>query len=513
MAITGVTSARAGAVSATLQALLSRKVGLASSQTEVATTTDPLGPAVLLESSNNLRSDGLYNSLGQLLIANQPAIAIAEGTTEAETQSLAITAAAERISGGDLSGGRADAEEILKDDPKNIEAVRLVAVTYLLEGDYRQAEQMYSRAAALVPDNAGYQDDVRIAQSLQSSDEEVLAVARREMTNPATRNRALRLLGQLTGRSPDSLDAYLALADGFTLAQKPESVFAALAGAAERAGDSRIDEVASRARDVAARLPQAASVHNLLGRVLLQTGDLDEGITELTQAADLDPYKLSFGTDLAVGYATRSLSRLESGDLSGARMDVTAAKVIAPTDPVVAEATARVAVYEARRDIATQRYSSALGKLSIAYYKRPGDAEFAEKLAALYTGLGTHLEGRSDDALALSAFAKAYALDPSSTVARKKVAELSFSLGVEAVDAKDYDKAITMLEQAYETYRLSSDYGQALANAYDLRGQLRVSLDELDLAIEDFKRGSSVDPTNTSLSAHYAAAVNQKNES
>ena len=44
-------------------------------------------------------------------------------------------------------------------------------------------------------------------------------------------------------------------------------------------------------------------------------------------------------------------------------------------------------------------------------------------------------------------------------------------------------------------------------SAYDARGQFRIALNDVDNAIEDLEKGIAVDPTNTTLIAHYTAAV------
>ena len=98
-----------------------------------------------------------------------------------------------------------------------------------------------------------------------------------------------------------------------------------------------------------------------------------------------------------------------------------------------------------------------------------------------------------------------------SVTVRKYVAEAAHAVGVAALNSLDYDSAIANLERAYATYRPDATYGKDLARAYNARGQQRVALNELDDAILDFSRGFSVDSTNTTLNANYAAAVAQKN--
>ncbi|MBU0719626.1 MAG: tetratricopeptide repeat protein, partial [Planctomycetes bacterium] len=338
----------------------------------------------------------------------------------------------------------------------------------------------------------------------------VLAVARRYIDTPSRRNQGLRLLKYLSDRSPTDTDAYLAMADGFHATREPELVVGALQEALRHADDTQIGEVVTRSQTLAKEYPRAGLSHNLLGRALQKAGRLDDAISELKIAADLAPYSRAYAEDLAGGYSSRALARLASGDTAGAHLDVSSAEAIVLTDPAVADATARVDAERARGDILSGRCSSALRKLGSAYHNAPDDTAFKWELSGLYLTVGARLEGKGDDALALSSYTRAYDLDPTSATGRRKVAELSYAQGMEAKTAKNYDRAITLLEQANSTYRITPSYRLELADAYDLRGQLNVNIGELDDALDDFERGLEVNPTNTSLIANYASAYQQR---
>ena len=103
------------------------------------------------------------------------------------------------------------------------------------------------------------------------------------------------------------------------------------------------------------------------------------------------------------------------------------------------------------------------------------------------------------------------ALEARSTSAtlRRNVALLSHQEGLSALSAKNYDSAITHLDRARTTNGLNTVYRLDLARAYDARGQLRRSLGDLDDAIDDFKKGFALDPSNTSLDANLSSALAQ----
>ncbi|MHC4698003.1 MAG: tetratricopeptide repeat protein [Planctomycetota bacterium] len=424
-----------------------------------------------------------------------------------EKRTETLKAIAAKIDGGDIKGGRADALKLLERRADDITVLRLVAHTHLAEKHYVEAERFYARASALAPDNAKLKDDVTIARVLQKDDREVLAHARRGLDSPTQRKTGMRLLLRLTDRSPDSSEAYLSLVDGYTADRKPALALIALHEAEQRADEDQIGQVISRAEKLAREHPDIGLPHNILGRAQAKVGRFNEAINELEIAVDLTQDKSKYVIDLADAYIARANEKLARGDAAGATPDLLAARDLDPFSRGLAEATAQVALHDARRDVMLGRYVNALRNLNTAARNGPDDASFKKKVAALYASVGAHFRDSGGDTTALAAFAKAYELNPSSVVAQHNVGTLAHTAGLEALDNRSYDTAIDNLEQAYETEKTNTTYQQDLARAYDARGQDRQDDDELAEAIEDFKRAYRLDPTNASIEANLTAAL------
>ncbi|MFQ5473577.1 MAG: tetratricopeptide repeat protein, partial [Dehalococcoidia bacterium] len=169
-------------------------------------------------------------------------------------------------------------------------------------------------------------------------------------------------------------------------------------------------------------------------------------------------------------------------------------------------ATARLAAFRAKHDIAAGRYTAAVSQLSTAASKAPDDTRFKKDLANMYVGIAGHYKNEGADSLALSSFEKAYALDPTSTIARDNVAALSRTEGLAALTSLNYERAVEYLEKAYDTHRLSDDYAKDLARALDERGQRFVRSSDLDKALADLKRAVALDPSNSTIGQHYSDA-------
>lgn len=405
-----------------------------------------------------------------------------------------------------------EAQGLLKKNVNDIAALRVVADSYLAEQDYKHAERIYTRGLKLAPNNARLQADLQDVRTLQKSDKEVLSVARRKLASAAQRGEGLRLLVRLVDRSPDNAEAFAALADGFSAARMPRQVVGALQEAVKHADKEQIGQVVDQAETLVGKYPNVGLTHNLLGRALQKAGRFDDAITKLKDALAVEPENIAYADDLADVYVARADTKRASGNARSAETDLQAARGLAPPSQRLNEVTARVAFDRAREYILAGRYAGAVGKLNTAANNAPDDAEFKKEVAFLYLRAAIHFEKKDADAAALANYLKAYELDASSTVARQRVGQLSHDKGLSALDAKNYDAAIIHLERAYGTYRADATYGQDLARAYDLRGQQQVSLGKLDEALEDFKRGIEVDPSNSSLSANYSAAVLQTGE-
>lgn len=478
-------------------------------------TTSGFGPAFVFgggSSPDFLR--GLYSSLGALTGGTRSTI-----TSAAFDQKRleGLRSAAAKIDAGDSAGGRAEVQALLQRNARDPAALALVARSYLDERDYKQAQQFYSRAAALLPGNARLQNDLENSRILEEDDTEVIRRARQKLEAPTTRTEGLRLLFLLTDRSPENAEAYLALADGFTAAQRPLQVLGALQEAVALADEHNIDRVIVRAEAFVERRSRIGLGHNILGRALQKAGRDDEALRELKQAADIAPDNFAYSGDVAKAYVRRAASQLERNNLTGASADLDTALSIDPTVPGRRDLLIRLAALRAERDINAGRYNSAVKELARAASSPPDDKVFKERLAANFNRVARYYEQNGDDNLALSHYLRAYELDPNSTLARRKTAELSHEAGLDFRDKSIHVTAIDHLERAYRIEPTNDTYRRDLALAYDLRGlelqtlgALDITPDRLDEAIENFNEAFRLDPTNAAIGSHLSAAIIQR---
>ncbi len=505
MSINAITSVRAGILSALPQPASFRRKSRdgASNKLEAFGTS-----AFLLGDGETSITQGLYGTVGTFIRAAEARAAMAKIPTEAEKERTAsIKTIIGKIDSGDTKGGRQGAKKLLQKNAGDVTALRLVAHSYLEEQDYKRAERYYLRATALAPDSQAVKTDLANARTLQKSDDDVLAEARRKLKSPAHEIGAARLLMRLTDRSPDNAEAYLALAGVFEKARRPGRELGALQEALKNADDRQLDEVISRSRRLSREHSATGLPRNILGRALERAGRLPEAIAELQTAIDIAPFNVSYRTDLANAFITRGTGRLARGDLVSTQADLRAAEAIDPANDRLGELNARLSARLAARDFASGRFTAAAGHLAKASAHAPDDDRFKKELANISIGLGAHFRDKGDTALALTSYINALELDPTSIIARRNVGELSHIKGLEAIAAYDYDSAITHLERAYHTDGNDPDYGPDLANAYNLRGQRNVTLGNLEDAVEDFTKGFAIDPTNALLSANLSSAL------
>lgn len=507
----GVLSARRlimtiNATSPLAGALLTGSFQTAAGATTVSGGNFSPTSAFLLGGSTPDFASGGYNAQG---------LAIGTGTTQATSDPAAkhraeqLRTAAEKIDAGDTAGGRAIAEKLLDRNASDLTALSLVAHSHLAERDYGQAEKFLSRALALAPSSVRLRGDLANVRTLQKSDDDVLTDARRQLKDPTQRSNGLRLLLYLSDRSPDNVDAYLALAEGFDVANQPLQVIGALQEAVRIAGPDRITDVITPAAKLVNDHPDVGLPRNILGRALQKAGRFDEAIVALRGASEIAPDNDAYRQDLASGYGARAIDAVGRGNISSAQADLRKGRSLDPINKDLSDAAAHIAAKRAEKFVAAGLHKKAYGELATANSRAPDDEAFRLKLAKLYARVGAYFRDREGTSLALSSFTKSLELDPSSATVRRNVAVLSHEKGLSALSAKNYDSAITHLDRARTTNSLNSLYRQDLARAYDARGQLSLSLGKVNDAIADFKKGFALDPTNTTLDTNLSSALAQ----
>jgi tetratricopeptide (TPR) repeat protein len=424
-----------------------------------------------------------------------------------QRRSAALQAAADQLNAGDLRGGRATAEALLKQNAQDVSALALVARSHVLEGNYAQAENFYLRAAAVAPDNTRIQSDLSNTRILQKSDAEAVAVARRKVAASGTRQEGLRLLADLSARSPRNVEIQLALADGFNAAREPLQALEALGQAEAVGGRTDMGGVIERAEAFVEQYPNIGAGHNLLGCALQKAGRIDEALRELETAHRIAPQNSGYGRDLAAAYVIEANTALESGDLTSADANLQRARDITPSAQGYSAANAHLSAALGERDLSAGRFTLAVQHLTEAQSQALEDPDFQQQLARAFVRVAAHYEQEGDKNTARTNYLAAYELDPTSATARDHGAALSHEKGLELRDQGNYATAITHLEKASQLRGDNVTYRHDLAGVYDLNGVTLQALGKLDEAIRNFERGVRLDPSNTDLRSHYAAAL------
>ncbi len=468
-------------------------------------------PAFVLGGSTTNFASGIYSNLGGALGITQPNVQAGGVAAErrAEERRSTINQAAALIDAGNTAAGRRVAERMLDERGDDVTAIRLVGLSYLAEQDYVQAERFFARAAGLRPGDAELRADADTARILQQSDDEVLEQGRRRLDNPGQRVEGIRMLLRLSDRSPDNAEVYLALADGFEKARQPVQVVGALQEALSLADGASLDGVVDRAERLVASEPTLGIGHNILGRALLKSGRVDEAISRLRTASTVAPNNLAYRTDLAKGFFARAEAFLDRGSVLSAQGSLEAGRSIDASSAEARLLEGRIAAKKGAQLLNAGLATQALAELNKAKLRGPADEAFRGELSASFARAARRFELDDSRALALSTYRKAYDLNEGSLFARRKVAELSYAEGLDALDNGNLDSAVEHLDRAYSLRRGDDTYRTQLSSALVQRGSDSLENGDIEGAIEDFERAFGLDPNNLEADQQLSAALAQ----
>jgi Flp pilus assembly protein TadD len=250
----------------------------------------------------------------------------------------------------DPSQTRSCAEQALRLQPDNAEALHLYAQALHTLGLTKQALQVVEKAIALASDPLPLLvEQTSILESLQGF--------------PAT----LNALQELANQYPDEPSVLAPLAKALAESNEIEEAI-------------RTAQRALRGGSHALRPRERAKLHHLLGRLLHQTGQLDQAIHQFSEATQLSPDQLDFYLDLGKTQLERRQNIL-------AIQSYQKAIQVAPEDPrpfyqaglvykasrdyPEAEIMLRRAAELAPDDITIHRQLAALVALNLVHSRRP----------------------------------------------------------------------------------------------------------------------------------------------
>lgn len=355
--------------------------------------------------------------------------------------------------------------QVLSEQPGNSDALHLLGVAALQQGDHRQAVELISRAVASNSGNAAYHVNLAEAyRNLGQLDRAVdccrMALRLQPHSAEATNNLGMVLLAQ--ARNDEAADQFRA-----ALRLKPDFAMACnnIGNALRLLGD--LDGAVSHFRRATEIDPRLAEAHSNLGQLLLERHQPREALAHLRTAVRLRPGLAEARNNL--GNALR-----EAGKLADARQSYSEALRINPNLAMTYNNMGQALQEENSLDDALAWYQRAL-------QIDPASARIHTNLASLLVA-----QEKYDDALA--GYRRALELDPTWAEAHSGLGDVRHEQG--------------HFEQAQAHFREALRHKPDLPGAHCALGTVREELGDFKDAESCWRTALQLDPH---LAAPYAA--------
>ena len=395
-----------------------------------------------------------------------------------------------RFNARDLAGTEQLCAEILRQSPRNPDALHLLGVVRLMGGNAREAVSLISGALESNPHEGAALENLGLAYLVAGDPVRAEAALRKALSLGAAHgllymrlalalgsqgklSEALTLLQTAAERAPNDPDVHLNLGNALAesgqleaaagcyrkvLALRPDHVDAHfnLGTLFKRIG--RLDEAAAAYHNALMHAPGHAEVHNNLGLVYVQQGKSDEAIACFRRALELDPAQIQACNNLGN-------QLLAQGQRDHAVACYEKALALAPEHP-----DAYINLGNARAGQGL--FADAQVLFEKALQLAPGSVDAHRNLGRLL-----RLQGRREEAL--SHLRRALEIDPSQ-------ADSCNDLGTAYRESGDLEGAEARYRKAIELDSNHVDAHYNLAETLKLQGRLdeAAALDERVLALK-----------------------------
>lgn len=503
----------AGDSSFGLSALLSGVLGEAAAG---AGTALPFGPAALLSVAGP--SAGPAASPIQAIIgaaySASGAAAAPRSPRLVELEKKTAQAAQELIAGGEFEQARALLAGYLDENPVSGTIVFLQGQTELKAGDYGKAETLFRKAAAIAPE-IGAEIEVENARALQKGERAVLARAGRLLQDKNTAGSGVDLLETYLRDDPKNFQARKLLAETYLRVNNNIKGLYHYSQAMSAADPAQLQDLESRFAEIAQESPRDAFALNLVGRVQLRLGKIDEAADVLHRATELADGAAAYAADEALAIVAQGREALQSGNVAEALAKMEQAYLLDPTSSAVK--LGRAEAYTARAEKRVQ-----LGDLARAtadFEKAARDSRAAggealrERIARGVYSVGRRLEARriasgEDIGGEVVAYQAAYDIDPENLTYKRQLAETRSALGDQYLADGEYEDAAASYRRAYELFRNNATYKSAAINAYRLDGDEKLANYRHDAAISAYRFAYELDTADATSKTKLATAYN-----
>jgi len=421
------------------------------------------GPAFLLDKlgAPSAGTGGVYTLHGRAIVIDPQS-----SPQHQKKRSLDLNQARSLLREGDLAGARAAAMRVMENNPRDATGAYYVAHAHMKEGNYAAAERYFERAAAASEGNEQIAGDLRAVRLLQRDDAVVISEIRRLLADSQTERQGARLATYLIERSPDNVDARIALADFYEKLGKLNLAGAEFVDA--------IENVSSADRGtLLARLEQFSQSHefdpggyDLLARAYAAAGRLSEAEDAFEKALRLSDNDVDIQRDYAEVYTRIGREHKARGNQIEARRAFERALELNRDDT-------------RRNDLATLEFEAAekamnrgnlrlaLTSLDKARVNLPIDDKdgLKDKLIAAYERLASKLGETGDLMRVVRAREGAHFLDAADDTRRRATADAYDAWGLSLHGSGDYYGAIKAFNAALKHYTTDANYAAHLADS------------------------------------------------
>jgi tetratricopeptide (TPR) repeat protein len=452
------------AISSLLQPTL---VTIGSGATSSPSTSESLfGPDFILAALNSqqVMLGAAYDSSGQSLLP--PA-----DSTAGQARTAILNKAGYLFKAGDYAAARTEAQRLVAKYRSDATPVYLIGRSFLMEGDYGQAETYLARAASLAPDSEEVQQDLDAAKTLSRGETAATERVQQLLRNRATASQGLQLGAHVLRAWPKNLTTRLAVAEYYREIGRVDYAGAAYAEALKQVPAEKQGSLLKQLEEFAAAHSDDPAAHDLLAQAYGNAGRLADAEREFERALELSEDDVVFQSgvkaDFADVYARMGHAALTAGDQAGALQHLEKAQKLNWTDDrkiELADLETRAGEKALQAGL-TGKALSALGKA--ASYLPAEDEDRRDRLITDYERLAARLTASGDLRRAVTARRGAYDLDDANDARKRRLADAHDAYGLWLFGQGRYREAVRTFKAALKLYPDDDTYSAHLDDAED----------------------------------------------
>lgn len=351
-------------------------------------------------------------------------------------------------------------------DPENAQAYNLLGSVYDYLGDFDEADKSFLKAIKLSPSLPAPYNNLGVSYLHQKRTADALWAFRQALEHDPRNVTAHYDAGLLYMQESDFRKAVAHLEQARSLQPEDPAILFNLGKAYFRAGNLRSALALLQGLDRqpgSSRLPE---VQNLLGTILTRSGQIDQAITHLAKAAELDPTSADHHYKLALAWQKK-------GNLDEALQEIQTAITLGKP-PLAEHYLALGMIYRARSETAKAKQA-----IEQAFEIAPDAASTRFALAVLLRDAGYYKE-------AVQQFERAKAVRRSEDL-DLELASTYYLLG-------DFTRTLELLKQILAAGEPSKSVG-----VYKLLAETYAKLERWPEALETLEKAVELDPRNPTL--------------